>query len=599
MTSPQTWYSQRLAETETELSRVKKRILRISSLRVLFFLAGILSIILLFHDETWKILLAIGCTFLPFFILIKTHNRLFHRKEWLEIQASVNRAEAAALEGDNSHFDNGAEFTDSEHPYSFDLDVFGESSLFQALNRTCTQIGKNTLAGWLKNHLTNKKEIETRQQSIKELSERNLFREQFRISGMIYQGNISDETEIRKWSTSPTKFTKALWVKLLIWGVPLVNALLLVAGIAGIISFNWFGLSFCLFVIAGFSFIKRATVIQDLYGKKMKTLSNYTRLIALTRKEKWQSNDMTRLMERLSINNESPVEILQKLSKELDRLDLRNNQLLFVILEGCIFFQLQQIFRIERWKERYGKYVNQWLEAVGEIDALCSLATFAFNHPEYTYPACAEKPFIFEAKDMEHPLMSPRLCVKNDALIPTRPYFLIITGANMAGKSTYLRTIGTNYLLACIGAPVCCASLTFYPARLITSLRTSDSLTDGESYFFAELKRLKRIIDLLNNGTELFIILDEVLKGTNSEDKQKGSFDLIRQFILLKANGLIATHDLMLSRLKEQFPEYIQNYCFEADITNDELTFSYKLREGVAQNMNACFLMKKMGIVIQ
>ena len=169
----------------------------------------------------------------------------------------------------------------------------------------------------------------------------------------------------------------------------------------------------------------------------------------------------------------------------------------------------------------------------------------------------------------------------------------------MAGKSTYLRTIGVNYLLACIGAPVCCDSLTLYPSQLITSLRTSDSLSDNESYFFAELKRLKHIIDLLNEGKELFIILDEILKGTNSMDKQKGSFDLIRQFMQLKANGIIAAHDLLLGKLIEQFPDEIRNYCFEADITDNELTFSYRLREGVAQNMNACFLMKKMGIVLQ
>lgn len=163
----------------------------------------------------------------------------------------------------------------------------------------------------------------------------------------------------------------------------------------------------------------------------------------------------------------------------------------------------------------------------------------------------------------------------------------------MAGKSTYLRTIGVNYLLACIGCPVCCEQLTLYPAQLITSLRTSDSLTDNESYFFAELKRLKRIIDLLNEGKELFIILDEILKGTNSSDKQKGSLDLIRQFMHLKTNGIIATHDLLLGTLADQFPGQIRNYCFEADIKDNELSFSYKLREGVAQNMNACFLMKK------
>ena len=168
----------------------------------------------------------------------------------------------------------------------------------------------------------------------------------------------------------------------------------------------------------------------------------------------------------------------------------------------------------------------------------------------------------------------------------------------MAGKSTYLRTIGVNYLLACIGCPVCCNSLRFYPAQLVTSLRTSDSLAGNESYFFAEMKRLKRIIDMLNGGKELFIILDEILRGTNSMDKQKGSFDLIRQFIRLQTNGIIATHDLLLGTLVEKYPKEIHNYCFEADIHNDELTFSYKLQDGIARNMNACFIMRKMGITI-
>jgi len=291
-------------------------------------------------------------------------------------------------------------------------------------------------------------------------------------------------------------------------------------------------------------------------------------------------------------------EILLLLNKELDRLNLRNNQLLYIILEGCLFWQLRQMLRIENWKQTYGHQLALWLETLGQMDAICSLATFAFNHPEYTYPQIAEEPFIFKAQDMGHPLMPESRCVKNDANIPSRPYFIIITGANMAGKSTYLRTIGCNYLLACIGAPACCSSLKIYPAQLMTSLRTNDSLNNNESYFFAELKRLKQIIDQLNNGKEMFIILDEILKGTNSKDKQKGSFALIQQLMTLQTNGIIATHDLLLGELAQLFPHEVKNYCFEADILNNELTFPYKLKEGIAKNMNACFLMKKMGIII-
>lgn len=596
--APNTWYTQRIDETLRQLSQTKTQINRISLLRVLLFVAGFAGLILFYRSGTWAVVLTVCCTFLPFFILVKVHNRLYFRKEQLETQLKLNQDELKGLEGDYSAFDEGSEFIDAGHPYSYDLDLFGRKSLFQALGRTCTHIGKQTLATWMQHHLTEKAAIETRQESIRDMSRRMEFREAFRVTGSINRGADSDEEEISRWSQTPSVLQHLWWVKLCLWAVPGINILLLALGLLHILSLSWFGMMFTVFVILSFGLIQRGTLIQETYGKKLKTLNRYAKLITLAKGETWQAPALRQLTDKLDIDGHSPAEALMQLSKELDRLDLRNNQLLYVILEGSMFFQLRQIVRIERWKARYGKYLMGWLEAVGELDALCSLGTFAYNHPAYTYPTITNQPFCFLARNMGHPLMPEAQCVKNDATIPSRPYFLIITGANMAGKSTYLRTIGVNYLLACMGCPVCCESLTLYPAQLITSLRTTDSLSDNESYFFAELKRLKRIIDLLDEGQELFIILDEILKGTNSADKQKGSLDLIRQFMRLKADGIIATHDLLLGTLADQFPEYIRNYCFEADIKDNELTFSYRLREGVAQNMNACFLMRKMGITI-
>lgn len=596
--NPENHYTERLSLTEGQLQQVKKQIFRISMLRLALFIAGIAGVYF-FFNQTTLLIAGICLTFLPFFILVKVHNRLFIRKEWLETQARIIQEELQALSGDYSSFEDGKEYVNPEHPYSFDLDIFGRHSLFQSINRTCTFFGKARLAKWLQNHLHEKTSIEKRQEMVREISEHTLFREQFRVAGLVHHGQSSDAEKIQAWSQSPAQYLHAGWVKAFIWGVPVINSLLLITSLAGWTSFSWLGLSFGIFLVLSFGIIKRATYIQETYGKQLKSLNGYARLIALAKAEDWKSAGMQELMERFNLNGQSPIQALQQLSKELDRLDLRNNQFLYVLLEGSIFFQLQEIVRIERWKARYGQHISKWLETVGELDALCSLGTFAYNHPQYTYPELTEKPFCFLATQMGHPLMPASQCVKNDATIPSRPFFLIITGANMAGKSTYLRTIGVNYLLACIGAPVCCERLKLYPNQLITSLRTSDSLSDNESYFFAELKRLKRIIDLLNQGQQLFIILDEILKGTNSMDKQKGSFDLIRQFMQLKANGIIATHDLLLGSLIKQFPEEIRNYCFEADIKENELTFSYKLREGVAQNMNACFLMKKMGIILQ
>ena len=596
--NPENHYTERLSLTKGQLQQVKKQIFRISMLRLTLFIAGVAGIYF-FFSQTPLLIVCICLTFLPFFILVKVHNRLFIRKEWLETQARIIQEELQALSGDYSSFEDGKEYVNPEHPYSFDLDIFGRRSLFQSINRTCTFVGKVRLAEWLQNHLHEKASIEKRQEMVREISEHTLFREQFRVAGLVHHGQSSDAEKIQAWSQSPAQYLHAGWVKAFIWGVPVINSLLLITSLAGWTSFSWLGLSFGIFLVLSFGIIKRATYIQETYGKQLKSLNGYARLIAQAKAENWKSAGMQELMERFNLNSQSPIQALQQLSKELDRLDLRNNQFLYVLLEGSIFFQLQEIVRIERWKARYGQHISKWLETVGELDALCSLGNFAYNHPQYTYPELTEKPFCFLATQMGHPLMPASQCVKNDATIPSRPFFLIITGANMAGKSTYLRTIGVNYLLACIGAPVCCERLKLYPNQLITSLRTSDSLSDNESYFFAELKRLKRIIDLLNQGQQLFIILDEILKGTNSMDKQKGSFDLIRQFMQLKANGIIATHDLLLGSLIKQFPEEIRNYCFEADIKENELTFSYKLREGVAQNMNACFLMKKMGIILQ
>ena len=596
--NPENHYTERLSLTEGQLQQVKKQIFRISMLRLALFIAGIAGLYF-FFNQTTLLIICICLTFLPLFILVKIHNRFFIRKEWLETQARIIQEELQALSGDYSSFEDGKEYVNPEHPYSFDLDIFGRRSLFQSINRTCTFFGKVRLAEWLQNHLHEKTSIEKRQEMVREISEHTLFREQFRVAGLVHHGQSSDAEKIQAWSQSPAQYLHAGWVKTFIWGVPVINSLLLITSLAGWISFSWLGLSFGIFLVLSFGIIKRATYIQETYGKQLKSLNGYARLIALAKAEDWKSAGMQELMERFNLNGQSPIQALQQLSKELDRLDLRNNQFLYVLLEGSIFFQLQEIVRIERWKARYGQHINEWLETVGELDALCSLGTFAYNHPQYTYPELTEKPFCFLATQMGHPLMPVSQCVKNDATIPSRPFFLIITGANMAGKSTYLRTIGVNYLLACVGTPVCCEKLKLHPNQLITSLRTSDSLSDNESYFFAELKRLKRIIDLLNQGQQLFIILDEILKGTNSMDKQKGSFDLIRQFMQLKANGIIATHDLLLGSLIKQFPEEIRNYCFEADIKENELTFSYKLREGVAQNMNACFLMKKMGIILQ
>jgi DNA mismatch repair ATPase MutS len=252
--------------------------------------------------------------------------------------------------------------------------------------------------------------------------------------------------------------------------------------------------------------------------------------------------------------------------------------------------------RTEHWQARHRRELPQWLEVLAGTDALCSLANFRFNHPKSVFPQVAEDGILLKATGLGHPLIPGRSRVDNPADIPGWKHFTIITGANMAGKSTYLRTVGVNLVLAMAGSAVLSEGMSCSPAHLVTSIRTRDSLQKNESYFYAELKRLKLIIDRLQASDRLIILLDEILKGTNSRDKQGGSRALLEKLLRYHASGLAATHDLALGEMEKDHPGQIVNKCFEVVIEKDLLVFDYKLKDGVAQQMNASYLMKKMGI---
>ncbi|MDD3040590.1 MutS family DNA mismatch repair protein [Bacteroides sp.] len=591
-------YQKTIAESELELQKTRKQIRNISLLRVILFIEAVIAAVY-FWNEGWIYILPFSVLPILLFIwLVKRHNLWFHKKDFLKKKIEINNQELRAIQYDFFDFDDGKEYINPSHLYTYDLDVFGDHSLFQYINRSSTPIGKEQLAKWFNTHLENKEAIVQRQKAIQELSSYLEYRQKFRVLGLLYKGKSADTSEINQWAASTSYYRKHAFLRILPTVVTVINLFCIGASIFGFIPGNIAGIVFVCFVIFSFIFSKGITKMQVTYGEKLQILSTYADQILLTEKKEMHSPILQELKTELTSQNQKASQAVHRLSKLMNALDQRSNILMSTVLNGLVFWELHQVMRIEKWKESHAYDLPRWLEAIGNIDAYCSLATFAYNHPEYIYPKIGSHSFHLKAEALGHPLMDRNKCITNGITIEKRPFFIIITGANMAGKSTYLRTVGINYILACIGAPVWAKQMEIFPARLITSLRTSDSLTDNESYFFAELKRLKLIIDKLQAGEELFIILDEILKGTNSVDKQKGSFALIKQFMNMNANGIIATHDLLLSTLTDSFPQNIQNYCFEADITNNELTFSYEMRDGVAQNMNACFLMKKMGIAV-
>ncbi|MDH6304253.1 hypothetical protein M2459_000981 [Parabacteroides sp. PF5-5] len=591
-------YYQNTIEAYTRrVDNLQKKIHLFGTIRLLIVIVAIINIWVL-KDMDWKILAGIFLLYaIPFAVLMFYHSLLSNRKTYAEALIRLCSDELKGLNYDFSAFDGAPEKIDGEHSFSLDLDIFGNRSFFQSINRTVTHIGKELLINWLSNPLTNKADILKRQEAVKELSTLSHLRQHFYVTGTLQPGKKNDSRLLSDLSKLPAYFSKNLFWKTSVWLIPCFWLLAIIALGFNLIHPTVFSILFVLSFLIAYSKLKKINEIHNTVNKMEKIFATYARLMKSIEGDSYKSELLSDLSNKLICDNIAASQAVKKLSSHIGTMDQRGT-LTAVLLNIFTFRDIRAAIAIEKWNQTYGKHIDQWFDALANFDALCSLSGFYFNHPDYMFPEIADSYFEMSGKALGHPLIPRNACVKNDISIEKNPWFLIITGANMAGKSTYLRTIGINFLLACIGAPVCAEKLSVYPAQLVTSLRTSDSLVSNESYFFAELKRLKMIIDRLKEGEELFIILDEILKGTNSVDKQKGSFALMKQLITYNTCGIIATHDLALGTLEEEFPNQIKNYRFEADITNNELTFSYLLREGVAQNMNASFLMKKMGITI-
>ena len=591
------FYTSNCENLKQKISTLNKRIHLIGTIRLIIFLGAAISLYLL-RDESWTTLVLLTIAFtIPFIVLMVVHNKYFYKRTYTETRLKLNEDELNAINYDFSAFDGAKEMIDCEHSFSLDLDLFGDKSFFQSLNRTVTAQGKKLLAEWFMNPADKKEDVLSRQEAITELSNRqDLFQHFYTLGKINKENNKSIEILDKIRQDFDQSIASPVW-KILTWIVPAIWVILIGCNSFGLIQEKWIGIYSIVAIVVAYWNSKQVMLLYNSVDKMENILKTYSSLIEVIENEEFTSSELKKISEKLKNNNRMASESLKTLSRHIGALNQRFS-LAGAILNILFMRDTRHSIALVKWKERHHNDIVGWIEALAEIDAYLSMGNYAFNHPDYIYPEVSDNYFVMKGKALGHPLINRDVCVRNKIDIPKSPWFLIITGANMAGKSTYLRTVGINYLMACTGLPVCAEKMIFYPAHLVTSLRTSDSLASNESYFFAELKRLKMIIDRLQKGERLFIILDEILKGTNSADKQKGSMALMKQLVKLQSCGIIATHDLVLGSLEEEFPNEIKNYRFEADITDNELTFSYQLREGVAQNMNACFLMRKMGITV-
>ncbi|MCF6333005.1 MAG: hypothetical protein L3J11_06950 [Draconibacterium sp.] len=588
------FYTEKHNKYSSELKSVSKKIRRFAWYR--FFAFTLIFVpLFIFGIKSWTTLVISLTAAVVFFFLIKKNVQLEKRKsKFIELKKLVED-ELLALKHSFSHFQNGKEFLDTDHFFSYDLDLFGEGSLFQFLNRTSTVGGRLKLADWLIKPPLDKKNIEKRQDAIQELAEIPTWRLYFLANGNLFNETEELNHEIKAWSQLNLKLNRTSKVKWLIRLIPLITVVSAIPAFLGI-SNLFIALTVLLQWFLMYFFWQRITQYFGYFGRKSKLLSKYMQLLQFVEEREFQAEYLVKLQKKVR-KPELASKVFKQLKSLVKELEYRQNIIVGIFLNSVFLWDIRCVYKLWDWHRRNHKKLRDWLNVVAEIDALISLANYSNNHPQFIFPEIHEGGFKFHAIKLGHPLLNPEKRVSNDIEINGWSKVLIVTGANMAGKSTFLRTVGVNLILGRMGAPVCAENMILTPTAIYTNMRTTDSLLKDESYFFAELKRLKGVLDRLQNGERIFVILDEMLKGTNSVDKLNGSKELIRKLVEFKSISLIATHDLKLSEMENEFPQRVFNKCFEIKIENDEMVFDYLLSDGVTKTMNATFLMKKMGII--
>lgn len=585
-------YRQKINHYTNELQSIQKKINGIVIFRLISFVLFASGVYFCVRDFTYSSLFTALLFFISFIFWVKKYFYLKDKKALNQKLLFVNSNELSIIHGETNQFDDGKNFVTHES-YFDDLDIFGHRSLYHLLNRTTTTHGSRQLANLLSSQILEKNGIETQQAAIKILSADFETRQMLTAYGLLSQEKEGNLYGIINWLKTSAKTHQQRWLQALRWALPLFN-------IASIFYYlgndNYFPLAFG--VIASWivirQFARQTNEQHKLIGEKQKILNQYADILKIFSHSEPSSSV---LLTQLHVTAGKAHQTIKGLSQLTSFFDQRLNMVVSILLNSLFLYDIQCLMALEKWKDQHKDEFEKYIDCVGNIECLNSLGCFAHNHPHYSYPYITEGSLYIEAKHISHPLIPESECVPNDFLIGKGNQLHLVTGSNMSGKTTFLRTIGINLLLAQCGAPVCAAYFSFTPMSILSSIRVSDSLQEHTSYFMAELKRLQHIIVQLQKGQPFLVLVDEILRGTNSEDKTHGSEQFIRKLLQYNCLSLFATHDLSLSELGNELPERISNYCFESIIQDGQLHFDYTLQKGVAKNKNASFLMQKMGII--
>ncbi|AXG69343.1 DNA mismatch repair protein MutS [Kordia sp. SMS9] len=590
MQNPKDFYTQQKATFEAELKIQRRKLNQSSVLRLIVFLS-IAFAIYLFFGQWGYVILASVIGMAIFLFLVFRHSDLVYKSNKLKALIQCNQLELDVLNGDLSKLPTGEEFLDASHEFSYDIDLFGTASFFQYLNRATTKEGKNELAGLLASNDIS--DIAKRQEAIQELTKKADWRQHFSAIALLIKVETTSK-EIINWLHNYKSFIpKSIKYLPLLFSILSITVITLVS--LQILPF----LAALLWLFLGLGitgkFLKSINQLSNNTNKAKDTFQQYGQLLQRIETATFSSELLKEKQQNIQADVQKASTLVNGFSKRIDALDNRNNILVGIFLNGFLLWDILKSYQIEIWIDKHSTKVAQWFEVVTFFDAYNSLGNFAFNHPKFSYPTIdASVKEVMHAEKLGHPLLRTNNRIDNDFTIGNSEFF-IVTGANMAGKSTFLRTVSLSIVMSNVGFPICAKQATYSPIKLITSMRTTDSLAEGASYFFSELQRLKMIVDRIENDT-YFIILDEILKGTNSHDKAMGSKKIVQKLASQNAAGIIATHDLSLCELENEIDQ-VKNYFFDAEIINDELFFGYLLKKGICSNMNASFLLKKMEIV--
>ncbi|MDD2821748.1 MAG: DNA mismatch repair protein [Flavobacterium sp.] len=576
------------------LYKINKKYNSISVLRLLTIVFFLVSLYYYIKTSTVFFMVLAVLLLVLFIVLMRFHSRLLFQKKIKQALLAINENEIAYLNREKIPFENGVEFNDFHHPYAYDLDIFGDHSVFQNLNRTATFIGKKTLAKQLLTLLPNE-EIVRNQQAIHELDEKLNWRQEFLALAKVSDDTKSGYETLLQWNS----FTGSPLSRVSVVFSFVLPLLFLVTFIAYVVTSNSAFLSVISLLVVinlGFLglFLKRIQIEIANASNIDKTIKQYGLLMQKIEEESFQSQKLKDLQQKLTFKKENASVHLKQLASLFGNMDSIGNFVTAILFNATFLFNVHVLKALLQWKKEHTEALENWLEVIGEFEMLNSLANFSHNNPSFVYPTL-NTDFQIDFSNLSHPLLNPATRIGNEVQFHPQS-FMILTGSNMSGKSTFLRSLGINMVLAGMGSSVCANKANVHPLPVLVSMRLSDSLSDSESYFFAEIKRLKQIMEALEENPA-FVLLDEILRGTNSDDKRNGTIEVVKKVIAKKAIGAIATHDIEVCLTTNDYPNVLTNKCFEVEIHNDELHFDYKLRDGICQNRSATFLMKKMGVI--